>query len=608
VPTRSEESPLKFTAKLFFEKKFLAIWIFIGIIIHQSLRFLIPVWLGLFIDEGIESGLTQRAQMYAILILITGLTSAFFDLTMSWGNEISANYVETRSRSLFFNSIVNKRQAFHDKTQLGEQMAIAQNDLRALYQAIAPGLRLFGEGLVSIIAIILYIIFESLVLGLFLLIQLPVWWWSIVNFNNRLTPKSVAQQENFRSLSAKVKENLGAASIIRAYNQEFREIDEFNSSNYEFTNSWINRGKTLALYTPLLVVYFMSGLMFITAVYLAITPEVILFGVQLQAASNQLTVGGVATIVTLMIMLRGPTQFMQATLEFSSLGFAGISKIQDTISDVLEELPVAENAVVKDIVGDVEFSNVSFKYDSKSSYNILDNISFKVKSGESLAIIGSTGSGKSTLIKLLTRLYDISTGSITIDGINIKDFDPNTFRSEIGIVEQDVFLFSKSIADNITYPIDGQVSEDILIRAAKLAQAHDFIMELPQRYNTLVGERGVRVSGGQKQRLAIARAFISDPKILILDDATSAVDAKTEAELMTAIKNVMEGRTTFLITTRLNLIKQADNILVLDEGRVVGFGKHEDLIRENLIYRRIFGPHTVLPKLADIKSKVKESL
>lgn len=596
----SRDSPLKFTSKLFFERKGLAIWIIIGIIIHQSLRFVIPVWLGLFIDEGLKQGLTDQAILYVSLMLITGLLSAFFDLTMSWGNEIAANHVETEARSLFFNSILGKRQAFHDKSVLGEQMAVAQNDLRSLYQAVAPGVRLFGEGMTSIITITILIFLEAWALGAVFLILMPVWWWSIVNFDKRLTPRSVAQQQNFRILSGKVKENLGAAAVVRAFNQEPSEIRQFQVVNRDFTNSWIQRGKTLALYTPLLVAFFMSGLIFVVAMYFAITPEVVVYGITLQTSANQITIGAVATIVTLVIQFRGPTQFMQATLEFSSLGFAGIEKIQDTLEDVNEELPVLGTDHPDTIEGDVVFRDVSFKYDSHSEHYILQNISFKVPQGHSVAIIGPTGSGKSTLIKLLTRLYDVTSGEILIDNTPVTHFKPSILRKSIGLVEQDIFLFSKSIYDNIVYAVDRELDLEEVIQVAKKAQAHEFISDYSLGYETLVGERGTRLSGGQKQRIAIARAFLSDPRVLVLDDATSAVDAKTEAQIILAIRELMRERTTFLITSRLNLIKEADFVLVLDEGRIAGFDTHERLIRSNEIYRRIFGPHVTLPPLEAI--------
>jgi len=237
------------------------------------------------------------------------------------------------------------------------------------------------------------------------------------------------------------------------------------------------------------------------------------------------------------------------------------------------------------MAGAITFDGVSFHYDEGKV--IIHDVSFNVEPGQTIAIVGQTGAGKSTLTKLINRTYDVTEGSIVIDGINVKNWDMQSLRSQISIIEQDVFLFSRTIAENIAFGVEGATPEDIE-RAAKMAQAHDFITSFPEGYQTVIGQRGVTLSGGQRQRLAIARAFLTDPKILILDDSTSAIDSATEDKIQRAIWTAAEGRTTVLITHRLSQIRWADHIVVIKKGYVVAQGKHEDLLQSSEAYRRIF--------------------
>ena len=238
------------------------------------------------------------------------------------------------------------------------------------------------------------------------------------------------------------------------------------------------------------------------------------------------------------------------------------------------------------ISGDIVFENVSFGYNNENK--ILRSLSFQAVPGETIAIVGQTGSGKSTLSNLVNRIYDVSAGQILIDGIDVRQWNLERLRSQISVIEQDVFLFSRSIADNISFGLGQKASAEAIQEAAKTAQAHDFIMGFRDGYDTVIGERGVTLSGGQRQRLAIARALLTDPRILILDDSTSAIDSRTEDEIQKAINKVLEGRTTFIITHRLSQIRRADKILVLHQGELIDQGKHEELLGRCALYKRIF--------------------
>jgi ATP-binding cassette subfamily B protein len=562
----------------------------------------IPVLIGKFVESGLEAKNLEMAKFYAISIIVVAIISAFFDLTMSWGNEIAANDVEYKTRSIYFRSIQGKTMAFHDEARLGEMMSIAQNDMRSLYSTVAPGFRLFGESIISIIVVLVFIFFESYLLGILFLILLPIWIYSIVQYYQRLTPIAIEQQQKFRDMAAVVQENLVNAKIVRSFSQDNNEIDFFNSHHEDYTRSWEQRGKIAALFTPMLATYILAGIMFICSVYLAINPTIT---IGTQTVTTRFGVSEFITVMGLMIQFRQPTFFVGATIELASLGFAGVEKVQQTIaSGEMEQKMEGQDIIEQDVQGQVTFDSVTFGYNKTP---ILENIKFSIESGEVVAIVGPPGSGKTTLMKLLTRFYEPASGKILIDGRNVTDFGLMQLRRNIGVVEQDVHLFSTSIRENIIYGIDRPITDDELENVAKLSRIDEFIYDLPNGFNTLTGERGERLSGGQRQRVAIARALISDPKILILDDSTSAIDAKTEHEIVSALNELMRGRTSFLITNRLNMIRRADKILILNNGMLAGEGTHNELLSSNSIYQRIFSPHLSARVILESQNKEEES-
>jgi len=286
----------------------------------------------------------------------------------------------------------------------------------------------------------------------------------------------------------------------------------------------------------------------------------------------------------LMGILRFPTFISIFTFSLVQLGIAGARRILEMLAEETE-LDENKDGHAAAIRGDIVFEHVSFGF---GRAQMLDDITFRVRSGQTVAIVGQTGSGKTTLTKLVNRIYDVDAGRIVIDGVDVRAWSMASLRSQISTIEQDVFLFSRSIRENIAFGLGNQATEEAIVQAAKDAQAHDFILSFKDGYDTVIGERGVTLSGGQRQRLAIARALLTDPRILILDDSTSAIDSATEDKIQQAIHRVLEGRTTFLITHRLSMIRRADVIVMLDKGRVVDIGDHAALMSRNALYRRIF--------------------
>jgi ATP-binding cassette subfamily B protein len=371
-------------------------------------------------------------------------------------------------------------------------------------------------------------------------------------------------------MNATLNETLSGIEVVKATVQENKEMKKYfvNAKNYK--DAYIDRGKLQARYLPILVL----GLI-ITAGF---AHSVVLFNFGI------MNIGEIIAYLGILGLLRFPTNISMFVFGIIRLAGSSANRLLELMNKKTE---IDENIKGKSKLfkGDVIFENVNFTYpDSKSP--VLKDISFEVKAGQTVAIVGTTGSGKTTLTKLISRLYDISNGRILVDGNDIRNYALQSLRDQISYIEQDVFLFSTSIFENISF---GRVSSiEQVISVAKQAQAHDFINELPDEYQSEVGERGVQLSGGERQRIAIARAFLSDPRILILDDSTSAIDSNTEDKIQYAIKNILKNRTTFLITHRLSQIRWADLIIVLKNGEITDKGTHEDLIKTSKEYRRIF--------------------
>jgi ATP-binding cassette subfamily B protein len=386
-------------------------------------------------------------------------------------------------------------------------------------------------------------------------------------------------QQRFAAINTALQENLSGARVVKAFSRQKLEIEKFDKETQLLYEPQIINARMNAVRGPLFNV--------LTALSMA---SVLWYGGTL-VFKNVLTAGELTTFYLYLGYIIPPIRMIGPQINMTSRALASgkrIFEILDTESAVKEK-PNA--TVLGDIKGDVNFNGVNFRYESdktaKSSGNILEGINIEAKSGEMIALLGSTGSGKTTLVNLIPRFYDVTAGSITIDGVDIRDVTLASLRRHIGIVQQDAFLFSATIKDNIAYGAVNASDEEV-IAAAKTAQLHDFIMTLPEKYDTWVGERGVTLSGGQKQRLAIARTLLIDPRILILDDSTSSVDTETEFLIQQALRALMKGRTTFVIAQRLQTVKDAQQIFVLDKGKIVERGNHTQLLQDSKIYREIY--------------------
>jgi ATP-binding cassette subfamily B protein len=390
-------------------------------------------------------------------------------------------------------------------------------------------------------------------------------------YMQQLTPVSMEQRMSFAALNASLAESVQGIEVIKVTAQEQAERLKFRRGAQRFRDAFIRQGEVQAWYLPTLI--------------LAVAMAAGLLQGAWYVTTDRISVGQLVTFIGLMGLLRFPTMISTFSFALVQMGLVSARRILDLMAEHTE---LDENVagIATPIKGKVEFEDVWFSYGSEP---VLKGVSFVADPGETIAIVGETGSGKTTLTKLVNRIYDPERGRILIDGIDVKERSLHSLRSQISSIEQDIVLFSRPISENIGFSLGQQTDQAAIERAAKDAQADTFIQELPEGYDTVIGERGVTLSGGQRQRLAIARALLTDPAILVLDDSTSAIDSATEDQIQRAIHRVLVGRTTFLITHRLSQIRWADRVLVLRKGEVVDYGTHDELMLRCNLYQRIFG-------------------
>ena len=512
--------------------------------------------------------------MAALAVLVVSLIDSFAHLGGSLSIETIAQKLAHDSREELYVSLLGKSQTFHDRQRVGDIMARATDDVNQLDFMVHPGIFFIIEIVLGLGLPIVYIAFINwqliLVPSLFVLVYIV----TVRSYFRRLSPVIGAQRMSFGIMNAGLEETISGIEVVKGSARESFERRKFTRNAKAVRDYLVQQGTIEARYLP----YLFYGL----ALGLSFLHTMMLFG------QGRLDFGGVVAVTGLVSAMRFPVFISVFAFTLVQLGIAGGERILELIkaSADMDENVGGHSGRVE---GDVVFENVSFGYEDGM---VLQDISFHVRPGETVAIVGQTGSGKSTLTDLINRTYDVSAGRILIDGVDIRDWQLDSVRSQISRIEQDVFLFSRSIADNIAFGMP-TASRERIEEVAREAQAHEFIESFAGGYETEIGERGVMLSGGQRQRLALARAFLSEPRILILDDSTSAIDSATEDEIQHAINRARRGRTTLLITHRLSQIRWADHIIVLDEGRLVAAGKHEELLRDSDLYRRIFARYDV---------------
>ncbi|MGB9717470.1 MAG: ABC transporter ATP-binding protein [Thermoproteota archaeon] len=589
------ESITAFKRLIKYHKKYLLL---IAIVVALSfvrtyLFTLEPLYTSLIIDDVVVSGKHELLTDYITAILLVGIGFAAVNFFISYLNGLTALYIIRDLRSEYYASLQAKSFSFYDTVAVGDLVSRATMDLQPVEAFLRTGVSTVFNAVFSIIVFfsVMYSISPSMTL--ISLIPLPLIFYFTTRLWVETMPLFRVMQLILGRLSSYIQQNIVGMKTVRIFRREKDMVEGFKKAEQVFVKTAITAGRIQSIYMPLPTAILTLS---IAMVYVYATYSIF-------NAGAALTVGSIILFARYIMRLSFPLRDLSMLLGNwinASAGLERVFEIMDVAKGV-EDLPDAEEITIRE--GMVEFRNVTFQY--ANGKPVLKNISFKVNPGEKIAILGATGSGKSTLVYLIPRFYDPASGNILIDGVDIKRFKLSSLRRQIGIVPQDVFLFSGTIRENITFGKPDASMEEIA-KAAELAKIRDFIESLPDGYDTFVGERGVTLSGGQRQRITIARAILTNPKILIMDDSLSFVDSKTEQEIQSAINEVMKGRTTFIIAQRLSTIRNADRIMILDGGEIVEFGTHEELMARNGAYRRIYETQFLGKSLEIVSAEVSE--
>ncbi|KPL76026.1 ABC transporter [Ornatilinea apprima] len=490
----------------------------------------------------------------------------------------TAESVARRLRNYLYDHIQHLSFAYHAETDTGELIQRSTSDVDAMRRFYAD--QAIGVGRIVLLFLVnfaaIYLLNPRLAWLSIIVVPLVV--AVSLFFFKKVSDAYEAYQEQDAVLSTTLQENLTGVRVVKAFARQEYEIKKFEADNLEK----FFRGKKLltmhSLFWP--VSDILCGLQMLGGFYAG----------AMMAINNEISFGTYLAYAGLVVWIIFPMRNLGRLIVQMSTGMVSFNRIMEIIKQDREPLDDGDYSPAGKITGNIEFKDVCFEYEKGSE--VLRGINFECRAGQSIALLGSTGSGKSTLVNLLPRFYDYNGGSILLDGVELNRYPRRFLRQQIGIVEQEPFLFSRTIRENITYGVGRQVSEEEIEKAARAAAIHDVILSFPKGYDTLVGEKGVTVSGGQKQRIAIARTLLKDPRILILDDSTSSVDTETEAEIREALQNLMRNRTTFIIAHRIQSIMNADLILVLDKGQIIQKGTHETLATQPGMYRDIFDIQT----------------
>jgi len=568
----NRSGPVRWILSHFVRYWYIGILILIGAFGNAYLAAIVPVVIGDAFNAILET--PPRSDLllgFVWTIVWTQLVRGILQFGRNFSAEWLGQLFERNIRDELYVSLLGKSMTFHNLQPVGDTMARATNDVREINFMFSPGLNLvIGSANFILLPIIMAPRYHPALIAtplVFLILYFLLVW----QYLSELEPVSNRVRRTFGKLNTRLAEALDGIETVKGMAQEESEILLFEDNAQDFRDASVRQGDIEARYFPLLLL----GVVTATGLLHAL----ILF------KDGLLSAGEVVGYFGLLQLFGFPTFASIFAYSQVSLGIAGARRILDLIN---KETDLDQNisGYDQEMRGEVVFENVSFAYEDDEDQAI-HQVSFSVSPGKTVAIVGQTGTGKTSLVKLINRTYDIDAGRVLVDGMDVRDWQLEALRQQVSIIEQDIFLFSRKIKENIAFGYQDATDEQI-IAAAKAAQAHEFIMEFKDGYDTVIGERGVTLSGGQRQRLALARAFLTDPRILVLDDSTSAIDSATEDKIQRAIYAAAKGRTTFIITHRLSQIRWADLIIVMRKGRVEAVGKHEDLLSSSEAYRRIF--------------------
>ncbi|GAP10488.1 ABC-type multidrug transport system, ATPase and permease components [Bellilinea caldifistulae] len=526
------------------------------------------------IDVGLKGGDQRFLIVAAGLILGLGLIKALVNFREQYLTEWIAHHVAYDLRNRLYNHIQRLSFQYHDHMPTGQLISRVIEDVRSLQSFAGHGLVELARIVILLVGIGILLFSRHPVLAAIAISPLIPMVLLTTDFGKRVGRLFLAVDNTLGELSSILQENVVGVQVVRAFAQEKYETDRFDQTNRKLFDRQITVVREWAKVMPSTIFLVTLG-----------TILILWFGGQM-AIRGEITVGELVAFNSYMLLLANPAQQLAWLVNAAGEAYAGLQRTFE-ILETEPDIQSPPNPIPCPVFrGEIQFERVSFRY-KQSERPILRDINLKIEPNQRVAIIGATGSGKTTLVNLIPRFYDVSEGVVKIDGMDVRQMDLPSLRRQIGIVLQTSLLFSTTIRENLAYGRP-DASEEEIIAAAKAAQAHEFILELPQGYDTVVGERGVTLSGGQRQRIAIGRALLMNPRILILDDSTSSVDTHTEHLIQKALSTLMEGRTTLIIAQRLSTVKKADLILVMDQGRIVEQGTHHQLLALDGLYRQIY--------------------
>jgi len=577
------------------------------VFLTNGIWILFPLVIGRAADD-LHSGVTRhKLLVYAGLLLAIALTKGIFQFLTRWVVIGISRDIEFDLRNDLFAALERLSYSYYQRHRTGDIMARATNDLNAVRMLLGPAIMYSANTIVYTAGALAFMISISPWLTLFTFLPLPAVSIIIQTFGRRIHERFERIQAMFSDISARAQENFSGARLIRAYVQEDAEIQAFEKENKEYIRRSLKLVRLMGMLWPTLEL--MLGCALVLVVWLG-GREVVTGQSTVKLISN---VGTLGPAVTTNLVLSGTmsvgqfvsfiTYMMQLTWPIIALGWVinifqrGTASLI-RINEIMQEEPAIKNAQGAEdlpVNGEIEFRNLNFSYDGKQ---VLHDVNLRIPAGSSLAIVGPTGSGKTTLVSLIPRIYDAEAGTVLVDDRPIRDFSLQSLRKHIGFVPQETFLFSDRIRENIAFGVDS-ASENEVRNSASAANIAADIESFPEGYETMVGERGITLSGGQKQRTAIARALIRNPRILILDDALSSVDTQTEDKILNHLRDVMQGRTTIFISHRVSTVRNADRIAVLHGGRIVELGTHDELLALNGYYSDLYNKQLLEEELAE---------
>jgi ATP-binding cassette subfamily B protein len=564
-------SPLRWISSHALHQWPLILMAVLGAFANAALQSVIPVLIGQALNIITTAPMDiHRLGQLALIMAISQIVRGICQFGRNGGFEIIAQRIEREVRNELYSSLLGKSMTFHNLQPVGDTMARATNDVRQVNYFFSPGLNMVIGSINFLIMPIVLAPRYHWSLFIAPVVFVILYFWSLRAYLNELSPITDEVRVSFGELNMRLSEALDGIETVKGSSQEGAEVRRFMKNANRYRDAAVHQGKVEARFIPwLLYTFALAG---------GLAHALFLF------KAGSLNLGDVVAYFGLLMMLDFPTFTSLWAYSQISSGLAGARRILDLMNRE-NNLDQNLSGNTTPMRGEVEFRNASFGYETGDP--ALQDVSFTVKPGMTVAIVGQTGAGKTTLARLINRTYDLVSGSVLVDGVDVREWNMEALRQNISIIEQDIFLFSRSIAENIAFGKPSATREEV-IAAAKAAQADEFITSFAEGYDTIIGERGVTLSGGQRQRLALARAFLTDPRILILDDSTSAIDSATEDKIQRAIYTAAKGRTTFIITHRLSQIRWADLILVMRKGKLSAVGSHEDLMKSSEAYRKIF--------------------